>query len=54
MKKITITKKTLDKKIKPCDECLKNKNHIKFINMYYLNETFSRIGYFCRASSNQL
>ena len=40
MKKITFEKKTFEKKIKPCEECLKNKNHIKFINMYYLNETF--------------
>tara|TARA_B100000900_G_scaffold408062_1_gene421729 strand:+ start:529 stop:999 length:471 start_codon:yes stop_codon:yes gene_type:complete len=40
MKKIVIEKKKVEKKIKPSKDCLDNINHIKFINMYYLNETF--------------
>lgn len=40
MKKIIVHKKQIDKKIKPPMECLKETNHIKFINMCYLNETF--------------
>ncbi len=41
MKKIVIEKKQVDKKITPSKECLENINHIKFINMYYLDESFN-------------
>lgn len=41
MKKISIIKKNSEKKILPSDDCLKNTNHIKFVNMYYLNEPFN-------------
>ena len=41
MKKIRIIKKNSEKKILPSDDCLKNTNHIKFVNMYYLNEPFN-------------
>jgi len=41
MKKISIIKKSSEKKILPSDDCLKNTNHIKFVNMYYLNEPFN-------------
>ena len=41
MKKISINKKTFEKKRIPSKECLKNTNHVKFINMYYLDEQFN-------------